>query len=159
MLYWCTSVQQPHKQAVVIGITINSAEVGPFEMNGTVVKFNTRVPKDNKMEQCKHIALVDDNLWCPHAVLICTANIEYQMMTVSATALPPEMDLVLCLVATIHSLTTMHNKMASFTLYTNPTVGSVGTANQHTKVKVEPVARIFWWGHDAAKHTGYSRST
>ena len=60
----------PTDSTRAFGITIANVVHVPFKMDGTTVYFETRVPTQYELENCKTIQLTDDTVWEPSSVSI-----------------------------------------------------------------------------------------
>jgi hypothetical protein len=58
------------------GININDEFVIPFEMTGTTIYFETRVPSNWELDNCRIIVMTDESTWDPNTVSIATVTSE-----------------------------------------------------------------------------------
>jgi len=58
------------------GINIDDEFVIPFEMTGTTIYFESRVPSNWELDNCRIIVMTDESTWDPNTVSIATATSE-----------------------------------------------------------------------------------
>ena len=62
----CDDPFDPHRE---VGIELQGTGIFiPFEMQGTTVLFNTRVPTMNEIRKCRTVVLASDTQWNPQDV-------------------------------------------------------------------------------------------
>ena len=69
--YGITVSDDPTDSARAFGITVEGGVHVPFKMDGTTVYFETRVPTQYELENCKTIQVTDETVWGPIQCYYC----------------------------------------------------------------------------------------
>jgi Reverse transcriptase (RNA-dependent DNA polymerase) len=147
------------------GIVTEYQEI-PFQMDGTTVYFETRVPTAWELENCKTIEVTDESVWNPSNVTI--ANIAttsdlplVEMLTrrtlsslnVTNKDIPDDT----CNDLTPYDDATLLNRMIGnvkvATAHRDANISFVGSKDRHSNVNAETVARKFRCGIETAQRT------
>jgi hypothetical protein len=73
--YGVTVPDDPTDSTRAFGITVEDDVYGPFKMEGMTVYFETRVPTQYELENCKMIQLTDETVWEPSSVSIASVTV------------------------------------------------------------------------------------
>jgi hypothetical protein len=138
----------------------------PFLMDGTTVYFETRVPTEWELENCKHVEMKDDSLWNPSQVTISNVTSTQDLPLVEV--LPRRNILSLHVMNKALSNET-YNDLTSYdeARFLNRMIGNVNVAtahrdlnvyfmeskDRHSQVNAETVARKFRCGIETAQRT------
>jgi hypothetical protein len=139
----------------------------PFQMDGTTVYFETRVPTAWELENCKTIQVTDSTVWNPSSVTIATVT--------TASDLPPVEALARRTLSSFSVIETAIPEAAHYDMMTpyndatflNRMIGNVkvatahrdvnilfvGSKDRHSQVNAETVARKFRCGIETAQRT------
>jgi hypothetical protein len=148
------------------GISTGEGLFVPFQMEGTTVYFETRVPTGWELENCKSIQVTDSTVWNPSNVTIAgvSSDPDLPMMEIatrrslfalratntdtseeSCNDLAPYNELTL--------LSRMIGKVNVATAHRDVNVSFVGSKERHSQVNAETVARKFRCGLETAQRT------
>ncbi len=72
--YGVTVSDDPTDGTRAFGISTDDVHI-PFKMDGTTVYFETRVPTQYELENCKTIQVTDDTVWDPSSVSIASVTV------------------------------------------------------------------------------------
>ena len=167
--YGITVSDDPTDSARAFGITVEGGTHVPFKMDGTTVYFETRVPTQYELENCKTIQVTDETVWEPSSVTIASVTVTSDLpmielserRKISAMSVmnnnnipPPEEscnDLMPCDDATL--LNRMIGNVRVATAYREASISFVGSKHRHSRVNAETVARKSWCGIETAQRT------
>ncbi len=169
--YYGVSVSDdPTDSTRPFGITITNVVHVPFKMDGTTVYFETRVPTQYELENCKTIQMTDDTVWEPSSVSIANVSVMSSDLPIiemserrkisamrirnNANVLPPDEssnDLMPYDDATF--LNRMISNVRVATSYREASISFIGSKDRHSRVNAETVARRFRCGIETAQKT------
>jgi hypothetical protein len=126
------------------GIDIHGEYFIPFQMKGTNIYFESRVPSKWELQNCRIITITDDNVWDPTAVKIAA------LMTPNGTKHYDgrRTDNPLRGLSDVFDESSMMQRMISAV-----NISYLGAKNRHAQITVEEVARKFRCGLETAKQT------
>jgi hypothetical protein len=128
------------------GIEVHSEVFIPFEMKGTTIYFESRVPSKWEMKNCRIIVMTDNSVWDPENVTI--AAIKPTRITGGRHMI----DNPIGGVSEAYDQLSMMQQLISAVNITN--VSYVGAKHRHSQiVTAEEVARKFRCGIETAKQT------
>ena len=169
--YYGVSVSDdPTDNTRAFGITVTNIVHVPFKMDGTTVYFETRVPTQYELENCKTIPLTDDTVWEPSSVSIANAAVMSldlpfiemsERRKISAMSvrnndhvLPPaESPNDLMPYDDAAFLNRMISNVRVATSYREASISFIGSKDRHSRVNAETVARRFRCGIETAQNT------
>ena len=138
----------------------------PFLMDGTTVYFETRVPTEWELENCKHVEMTDDSLWNPSQVTISNVTSTQDLplveiltrrnissLHVMNKALPDETYSDLTSYDETRFLNRMIGNVNVATAHRDLNVSFMGSKDRHSQVNAETVARKFRCGIETAQRT------
>ncbi|KAI2501857.1 Reverse transcriptase (RNA-dependent DNA polymerase) [Fragilaria crotonensis] len=169
--YYGVSVSDdPTDSTRPFGITIANVVHVPFKMDGTTVYFETRVPTQYELENCKTIQMTDDTVWEPSSVSIANVSVMSSDLPIiemserrkisamrirnNDNVLPPDEssnDLMPYDDATF--LNRMISNVRVATSYREASISFIGSKDRHSRVNAETVARRFRCGIETAQKT------
>jgi hypothetical protein len=126
------------------GIDIHGEHFIPFEMKGTNIYFDSRVPSKWELQNCRIITMTDDNVWDPTVVKIAAVTTPNgnnhcgERMT----------DNPLRGLSDVFDESSLVQRMISAV-----NVSYLGVKNRHSQITAEEVARKFRCGLETAKQT------
>jgi hypothetical protein len=165
--YGVTVSDDPTDGTRAFGISTDDVHI-PFKMDGTTVYFETRVPTQYELENCKTIQVTDDTVWDPSSVSIASVTVTSDLPLVEISErrkilsmnlinnnMPPANesynDLMPYNDATL--LNRMIGNVRVATAYRDANVSFVGSKDRHSRVNAETVARKFRCGIETAQRT------
>jgi hypothetical protein len=147
--YSVTVSDDPTDSTRPFGITVEGDVYVPFKMEGTTVSFfETRVPTQYELENCKTIQLTDETVWEPSIVSIATVAVTSDDIPSSKESFN---DLMPYDDATF--LNRMIGNVRVATAYCEASISFVGSKDRHSRVDTETVARKFRCGIETAQRT------
>jgi hypothetical protein len=131
------------------GIDIHGELFIPFEMKGTIVSFESRVPTKWELQNCRMITVTSDKPWDPTSVTISAVTPARQSnLTIQRTDNP------LCGISDAYDESIMLQHMISAVKISRTSnVSYLGTKNRHSQITAEEVARKFRCGLETARQT------
>ena len=165
--YGVTVSDDPTDGTRAFGISTDDVHI-PFKMDGTTVYFETRVPTQYELENCKTIQVTDDTVWDPSSVSIASVTVTSDLPLVEISErrkilsmnlinnnMPPANesynDLMPYNDATL--LNRMIGNVRVATAYRDVNVSFVGSKDRHSRKNAETVARRFRCGIETAQRT------
>jgi hypothetical protein len=132
------------------GIDIDSEFIIPFTMSGTNIYFQSRVPSQWELENCRTFVMTHDSTWEPTTVTIATVT------PTNAQAIDDRVSTELSSVSDVYDdptfLTRVIGAVNIHDIRTRNTA-YIGVRDRHSHVSVEEVARKFKCGIEAARQT------
>jgi hypothetical protein len=156
------------------GINIDDEFVIPFEMTGTTIYFESRVPSNWELDNCRIIVMTDESTWDPNTVSIATVTSEPILRPTRESQREPmrvanAVDELRCISDVYDEKTMIQSMVSCVNIATlrrtisntdddddEPStrqVSFIGARNRHSHVTPEEVARKFKCGLDTAKQT------
>jgi hypothetical protein len=131
------------------GIDIHGDLFIPFEMKGTVISFESRVPAKWELQNCRIITLTSNETWDPTNVTVAA---------VSLTSLNQvdgqQSDNPLCAISDVYDESIMLKQMIKAVKVSRTSnVSYLGTKNHHSQITAKKVARKFRCGLETARQT------
>jgi hypothetical protein len=165
--YGVTVSDDPTDGTRAFGISTDDVHI-LFKMGGTTVYFETRVPTQYELENCKTIQVTDDTVWDPSSVSIASVTVTSDLPLVEISErrkissmnlihnnMPPANesynDLMPYNDATL--LNRMIGNVRVATAYRDANASFVGSKDRHSRVNAETVARKFRCGIETAQRT------
>jgi hypothetical protein len=133
-------------------LTGNAGEVFiPFQMNGTALNFESRVPSKDEVDNLPHIVITANDAWDPKTV---------RLQKISSDSKPQdrrvreyETDVHLGSISTSLLEKESSERMISNVCIADRATGAVTSNDRHRKVTTESVSRIWGIGLDTAHKT------
>ena len=149
------------------GIQLPHGDILPFDMNGVVVSFDTRVPTDLELDQCKRITMTSDEPWDPSSVTISALQAEIierqalkQILSLTISNSDTgrslfEDELLSTISNTLHTIKFLHRVIKSVRIAScfPRQISLLQSDNRHANVTPDQVARILRCGLDTAQRT------